>query len=220
MSVLMSSSSPSSSNSNIFCFVSRRPYDENDDFFVEGNIERYSKLKLIAQVQGEEEDAVEPLDWGLNSIECTHQGCGALFSSIVAYTAHYKSHACQCSTCSNTYPNLRLLDIHQEETHSSYFSAQSRRNPCYVCLVEGCSDVFWTAELRDWHLQGMLCSLPSYLSLFLVRHSSPSFSLSRSSSSSFFFVFVFLFFSFFLLFVYLISLDFYLFFRLILLFCL
>jgi hypothetical protein len=48
--------------------------------------------------------------------------------------------------------NPRLLDIHLSEVHDSYFAAMSRKKQSFVCLIDGCADLFWSTDNRDDHL--------------------------------------------------------------------
>lgn len=149
------SSSPSSSSS---CAPgTRRAYHENDDFFIEGNIQRFSKFVAKDEGTAAVEDMTMHLEdsdlLGLNCLECSHKGCGLSFRSIVEYSNHYKSHAAQCITCDMIFPNMRLMDIHILEHHSSYFAAQSEKTPSFVCMIDGCVAMFWNAGMRDEHMK-------------------------------------------------------------------
>ena len=145
----------------------RRAYDEDDDFFEDGNVLRYSKYiaqssssVLSSSSASSEKDLdmiIEDISKPLlrhtrNRIECNYPGCREVFYSIPNFTSHYNTHSAHCITCNAMLPNQRLLDIHISEAHSSYFLAQASRKPSYVCIVESCGDVFWTTEDRSQHM--------------------------------------------------------------------
>ena len=72
------------------------------------------------------------------------------------HEAHYEtSHRNLCSTCGCSFPTHRLLDLHLSELHDSFFKAMAERRPMYVCLVEGCPDVFESSKKRHAHLVGV-----------------------------------------------------------------
>jgi hypothetical protein len=143
-------------SSSLASTCSRRLYHEDHLFFVEGNLERYSKFVAHEEVGDGDGTAMatsEVLEENLNRLECSHKGCGLVFHSIVAYSSHYRSHYAQCITCDQMFPNVRVMDIHILESHSSYFEVQSAKVPSFVCLVDGCIEVFWNQTLRDEHLR-------------------------------------------------------------------
>ncbi len=140
----------------------RRAYAEEDAFFDEGNILRYSKFVVESSSSSSSstksmgtliEMVAKPLlPYGTNCIECNFPGCYERFPSIPSFNAHYHIHTCHCLTCNAICPNQRLLDIHISENHSSYFEAQACRKPSYVCIVESCPQIFWTSNERNEHL--------------------------------------------------------------------
>ena len=137
----------------------RRAYNEEDAFFEEGNVLRYSKF-VASSFSSSSSDlnvAIETISaplllHGKNRIRCNFPGCYEKFDSIPSFNAHYSVHSYHCLTCNAILPNERLLDIHIFENHSSYFEAQASRKPSYVCIVESCGKMFWTAEERSKHL--------------------------------------------------------------------
>jgi len=85
-------------------------------------------------------------------LRCPVNGCQVSFSSYNDLDIHISSHTNQCYECSRIYPSKRLLDIHLDEAHSSYFNALSLRKPSYVCLVDGCHVVSLSDQHRYDHL--------------------------------------------------------------------
>lgn len=69
------------------------------------------------------------------------------------HEAHYEtSHRNRCSACGRSFPTNRLLDLHLSEVHDSFFKAMAERRAMYVCLVEGCLQVFSSSGKRHGHL--------------------------------------------------------------------
>eukprot|EP01086_Lenisia_limosa_P001430 TRINITY_DN1273_c0_g1_i1.p1 TRINITY_DN1273_c0_g1~~TRINITY_DN1273_c0_g1_i1.p1 ORF type:complete len:130 (-),score=12.62 TRINITY_DN1273_c0_g1_i1:68-457(-) len=58
----------------------------------------------------------------------------------------------RCHACRALLPTNRLLDIHIQEAHDSFFEVLSLRSPLYQCLVEDCGQLFQTGVERDQHL--------------------------------------------------------------------
>lgn len=114
----------------------RRRIDENDPFFDEGNCGRPVNLiclpvapMLDAEGGKDEEDVQGKLRAHVN-----------------------RTHMYQCSECRSDFVTGRLLDMHISELHDSYFAVLSKKQPSYQCIVEGCSEVFWSNKERRKHL--------------------------------------------------------------------
>ena len=143
------------------CLGVRRVYDEDDAFFDEGNILRYSKFVVESSSSSSStkhlntliDSVAKPLQLSDGCIECNFPGCYERFATIPSFNAHYNVHTCHCLSCNAICPNQRLLDIHISESHSSYFQAQASRKPSYICIVESCPELFWTADQRSEHLR-------------------------------------------------------------------
>ena len=73
------------------------------------------------------------------TIRCPVKGCQLIFHSYIDLEIHIPTHTNQCQLCSRIYPNERILNIHLEEVHSSYFAIASLKKPSYICLVDGCN---------------------------------------------------------------------------------
>ncbi|CAM9818760.1 unnamed protein product, partial [Discosporangium mesarthrocarpum] len=125
----------------------RRRLDEDDPLFLAGNFQRAILSKMAVYALEQEEYNGEEI------FTCSFGGCNAVFSSRSRSEVHYEtSHRHRCSVCGMSYPTSRLLDMHLTELHDSYFLVQAEREPMYLCLVEGCGEVFWSPRERKSHL--------------------------------------------------------------------
>lgn len=57
-----------------------------------------------------------------------------------------------CRECFKSFLSLRLLDIHISETHDAFFKILSKKKPMYICLVDGCPEIYRHDEKRLKHL--------------------------------------------------------------------
>ncbi|KAJ3410409.1 hypothetical protein HDV05_003820 [Chytridiales sp. JEL 0842] len=74
-------------------------------------------------------------------IRCTLSHACSLqtFAHIADYENHYQTlHNNVCSQCKRTLPTARLLHLHIQEIHDSYFQSQAEKGNVYECFVEGC----------------------------------------------------------------------------------
>jgi hypothetical protein len=80
--------------------------------------------------------------------------CSTFFSSIAAWESHYEAtHVFQCHACHEIFPCNRLLDLHLEERHDSFFVAALEHNRTgYKCLVTACQSQFRNDKERHCHL--------------------------------------------------------------------
>lgn len=79
----------------------------------------------------------------MKEFKCNAPGCELKFENLLDFEIHYNSfHRYTCAECKKTKANARLLEIHIEETHDSFFKVSSDKKP-------------------------MVCSL-SYLLLFII----------------------------------------------------
>ena len=141
---------------DLTAFVTRRRFYDDDEFFDEGNEQRaqYIKCAVVSTSSSStpEVDTGEMAGGGM--FHCDIENCRLLFRTAAEYASHYAvRHRHRCETCSAVLPNVRLLDMHVEERHDSYFLAMSERTPSYKCLVEMCSSLFWNKHERSIHLQ-------------------------------------------------------------------
>jgi hypothetical protein len=134
----------------------KRSLAPDDLFFDLGNQERelfWKKISLPNDQGGlssllnvEDEDA----------IVCSVDGCKSCFRSTWEFEAHYSTaHINICSVCRRTFPSSRLLDIHLDEAHSTYFAtiaSKAGSEPLFRCLVEGCARLFKGDFQRHRHL--------------------------------------------------------------------
>jgi hypothetical protein len=83
---------------------------------------------------------------------CGVIGCSLVFDSFVDCDAHYEeSHIFQCRECHAILPSDRLLDLHLQEAHDSFFAAAVDRGRAkYACLV--CYQEFGSVQDRLAHL--------------------------------------------------------------------
>lgn len=85
---------------------------------------------------------------------CPESRCTLTFTSTHDLSLHYATvHRFECSLCHRHAGLLSSfhLERHLLEQHDSFFRAQADRQPMYVCLLEGCCEVFKTAFVRDRH---------------------------------------------------------------------
>ena len=142
---------------DLTAFVTRRRFYDDDEFFDEGNEQRaqYIKCAVVSTSSSftPEVDTGEMAGGG-GMFHCDIENCRLRFRTAAEYASHYAvRHRHRCETCSAVLPNVRLLDMHVEERHDSYFLAMSERTPSYKCLVEMCSSLFWNKHERSIHLQ-------------------------------------------------------------------
>ena len=143
----------------------RRRYRENDSFFDDGDLARFlfqSKAVPISADtnKSESEGTGDEHSMMLEDVApkkkyiCTQINCQACFSDFDAFDYHANTaHMHRCIVCCRDFHNSRLLDIHVTEKHDSYFEVLSKREPSYVCLVEGCDFKFSDDWERRRHLQ-------------------------------------------------------------------
>ncbi|ORY20051.1 hypothetical protein LY90DRAFT_434665, partial [Neocallimastix californiae] len=75
------------------------------------------------------------------------------FYSTEDYEAHYSlTHRYYCSICNVTLMTEKLLNIHLQEVHDSFFEVLSQRRNMYQCLITDCEEKFKNAEERKQHL--------------------------------------------------------------------
>ena len=137
--------------------IRRRRYYDDDPFFDEGNEQRDSKFTFIGaqatptiNVPEQEEEYNSNND----NFHCNIQSCRCSFRTAAEYASHYAvQHRHRCETCSAVLPNIRLLELHIQERHDSYFAAMAARKPSYKCIVQSCLTKFWTKQERAVHLQ-------------------------------------------------------------------
>ena len=123
------------SNESILKIVPTRiRHNDDDDFFVEGNLSRlrtYTCLPLVKNFPINEinmniidDDNDDEFN---NNYEfcCKWPRCKAKFTSVIEYDRHlFDQHNFTCSLCLQTFPTNHLLDIHLVEIHDSYFKAR------------------------------------------------------------------------------------------------
>ena len=83
---------------------------------------------------------------------CGVLNCTLSFDSLADCDAHYEeSHIFQCFECFTILPTAKLLDLHLEEAHDSFFAAAVERGKAkFSCLV--CDEAFDSIQNRKNHL--------------------------------------------------------------------
>ena len=111
----------------------RLKYEDEDDIDV-------IRDKFIAFSNNDSNKDITNTNTNTNTnLRCPVKGCQLIFRSFFDMELHIPTHTNQCQICSRIYPNQRLLSIHLEEVHSSYFAVASLKKASYVCLVDGCN---------------------------------------------------------------------------------
>eukprot|EP00961_Rhodomonas_salina_P211443 2854983-Rhodomonas_salina.2 len=126
----------------------KRAIPPSDAFFDAGNLARELCFKKLSVASSEMEfmEAEDPVVCGIG-------GCKAVLKSVEMYEVHYASlHINVCSVCHRVMPTCRLLSLHVQEAHDSFFAEMSKRENMYECLVEGCGKKFKGDFQRRWHL--------------------------------------------------------------------
>ena len=86
--------------------------------------------------------ALEPDETGEGAAAtfcCPALACGASFASSGDLDSHYVNyHRYQCAQCQQSFIYDRLLEIHLEEAHDSYFAVMSLKQPSFACFAPGC----------------------------------------------------------------------------------
>uniref|UniRef100_K3WED9 C2H2-type domain-containing protein n=1 Tax=Globisporangium ultimum (strain ATCC 200006 / CBS 805.95 / DAOM BR144) TaxID=431595 RepID=K3WED9_GLOUD len=135
----------------------RRRYSPEHALFAAGNALRSLKYYQEGGSSHWLEEKEEECDADVVSIfQCRLLTCNVGFRSVAAYEEHYDLvHRNVCLECYQSFMSLRLLDIHISERHDAFFKVLSKKKPMYVCLVDGCEEVFMHDDKRTRHLVQM-----------------------------------------------------------------
>ncbi|XP_012254443.2 zinc finger protein 511 [Athalia rosae] len=88
----------------------------------------------------------------IKEFSCNVPGCTATFQTLIDFETHYNgSHRYICLECKKCRPSARLLDIHVQETHDSFFKVLAERQPMYQCYVSECDVKLKTLAERKEH---------------------------------------------------------------------
>ncbi|KAK0163467.1 hypothetical protein PV327_007142 [Microctonus hyperodae] len=83
---------------------------------------------------------------------CNATGCQAAFDNLLNFEVHYNTtHRYTCGECKKIKSSAKLLEIHIQETHDSFFKILSKKQPMYQCYVSNCDIKFINAEMRKEH---------------------------------------------------------------------
>ncbi|KOC61714.1 Zinc finger protein 511 [Habropoda laboriosa] len=148
----------------------------DDPFFDDS----YNTCKIFKRKGVTVEDDEELCHEIIKEFPCHVTGCRATFKTLIDFEMHYNSnHRYVCGECKKSLPNPRLLDIHIQETHDSFFQVLCMKQPMYQCYVSECDLKFNNASERRKH-----CATQSTVSVNSNVHESPSNVVNTSSGSS------------------------------------
>ncbi|CAK9832488.1 Zinc finger protein 511 [Anthophora retusa] len=120
-----------------------------DDPFFEDS---YNTCKIFQRKGVTVEEDEELCHEVIKEFPCYATGCKAIFQSLLDFEMHYNSnHRYVCAECKKSLPNPRLLDIHIQETHDSFFQVLSAKQPMYQCYVSECNLKFNNSSERRNH---------------------------------------------------------------------
>ncbi|XP_023211208.1 zinc finger protein 511-like [Centruroides sculpturatus] len=106
----------------------------NDEFFAEGD-RICPRIDRIHAFDG------EVYEKNMDEYVCQEDNCRAVSVNKFMFEAHYAQfHQNVCRLCKRNFPTNRLLTLHIQENHDSFFRLRvGKQNFLYECLVEGCS---------------------------------------------------------------------------------
>ncbi|ORX48455.1 hypothetical protein BCR36DRAFT_329547 [Piromyces finnis] len=143
-----------SDNSNLKYNPKKRPKSPDDLFFDQSD-EEFNHLYNTKYSCIDNSNDTKDNDNDEDCIRCNLlPSClGLKFSSIEDYEAHYSlTHKYYCSICNVTLMTEKLLNIHLQELHDTFFEVLSQRKNMYQCLMQDCEEKFKNAEERKQHL--------------------------------------------------------------------
>lgn len=120
-----------------------------DDPFLEDS---YRGCKIFQRKGVTVEDEEELCHEVMREFPCYAAGCTATFQSLLDFEMHYNTnHRYVCVECKKSMPNPRLLDIHIQETHDSFFRVSAAKQAMYQCYVSECDVKFNDCAERMAH---------------------------------------------------------------------
>ncbi|XP_015174075.1 PREDICTED: zinc finger protein 511 [Polistes dominula] len=126
--------------------VGVRPID--DPFFDE----TYKSCKIFQRkgvIAEDDEDLCHDI---IKEFPCPNSQCAEVFKTLLDFEMHYNScHRYICMECKKIKPNSRLLEIHIQETHDTFFKLLSEKQPMYQCYVSQCNMKFNNPNERREH---------------------------------------------------------------------
>ncbi|KAI9506189.1 hypothetical protein BX070DRAFT_176283, partial [Coemansia spiralis] len=78
----------------------------------------------------------------------------AVFPTALAFERHYDIlHRNTCSVCGAVFPSSHWLDLHIQEFHDAFFSAQvARGDKPFQCFIPSCTKTFSSPLKRKLHM--------------------------------------------------------------------
>ncbi|XP_063976413.1 uncharacterized protein LOC135162160 [Diachasmimorpha longicaudata] len=120
----------------------------NDTFFVK-TYETFDVFTSLGVYHADEEELCHP---EMKEFSCNAPGCASTFKTLVEFEMHYNGcHSFTCIECRKIRPTERLLDIHIQETHDSFFQVLAEKKPMYQCFVSDCPEKFSSPTERRNH---------------------------------------------------------------------
>ncbi|KAH0553992.1 zinc finger protein 511 [Cotesia glomerata] len=122
--------------------------DINDTFFEDS----HRACKVFQRTGITIDDEEEFFHQSMNEFKCNAPGCEIKFDNLLDFEIHYNScHRFTCAECKKINANARLLEIHIEENHDSFFKVLADKKPMHQCYVSDCYIKFKTSEDRKQH---------------------------------------------------------------------
>ncbi|XP_012278843.1 zinc finger protein 511 [Orussus abietinus] len=88
----------------------------------------------------------------MKTFPCSIFGCKATFQTLVDFEIHYNGcHRYTCIECKKILPTARILEIHTEEKHDSFFQVAAKQRPMYQCFDSACNLKFEDPTVRREH---------------------------------------------------------------------
>ncbi|EGI59722.1 PREDICTED: zinc finger protein 511 [Acromyrmex echinatior] len=120
----------------------------NDPFFEDS----YKICKVFQRKGVTIDDEEELCHEIIKEFPCYIPGCKNTFQTLLDYEMHYNSsHRYACTECKVSKPNPRLLEIHIQETHDTFFKVLSEKQAMYQCYDSECDIKFNNPMERKEH---------------------------------------------------------------------
>ncbi|KAF9931415.1 hypothetical protein FBU30_010251 [Linnemannia zychae] len=148
----------SNGNSNLISFPRKRPLQQDDPFFLEGNYEYKAAWLKLEDSNTYIPDLNEPekSSYRTTAQTCHYGSCHGerTFSNAALYEYHFDTnHRHICQTCKKVFPGEKWLIFHIREIHDVLVRIQRERGErTYQCYVDGCDRLCSTPQKRRMHL--------------------------------------------------------------------